>query len=300
MFNILKNYIDNMHHTIKKDQVMEAFDNTMSSIEQEVIPALDSVIADGDLKAVKDNKFLNNIRKLVKVRSKDNKDFLTNVKSIFKAIQAEEKHIRDLINKDLNDYVTEAGSTARDITIVKLITDIGSLTFYTMDLCYFLIVDTKDTSIPKRRLEDVREGVDSYISIVNTFNKNFDKYVKEIAKVADQVISMDGNPSMMDSILKSRGKFLSLPFSGFNGNPIYHIRMWLVDQEIERYELLKEKKKVIELKLLDLKLEAQNEKNPKLKTQIEYYEEKISKIEYNIKDIEDDEDGVSDYIPVVF
>ena len=184
---------------------------------------------------------------------------------------------------------------------MKLVSDIAALAFYIQDLIYFILVDVKETAIPKIRLDDIRKNSGSFVVLFNYYYKGLSKIVKELPRVSDEIVYReDAKPSMMDKLFKSKGKLLSLPVSGFNGNPIYHIRMWLVDKEMERYELLKEKKKLIELKLLDLKLQAQNESDPKLKTQIEYYEDKIGKLEYNIKEIEDDDESVGDYIPVVF
>lgn len=70
--------------------------------------------------------------------------------------------------------------------------------------------------------------------------------------------------------------------ASFIGNPIYHLRLLLVDLEMLRLETLKERKRVLELKVLELKQkETTGKVDPKLKNQIQYYEEKITKV--NIK-----------------
>jgi len=300
VYRELKRVLDSLSSTVKKESVAESFENIMTGLTDEVLPVLNDLIKDGNESFIKDNQFLKNMSKLT-VRSKDNKAYLEAIKKLLNDISKEEKEISKLIEKELSDYVTSKGSTAKDLTIMKLVTDIGSLVFYVQDLNYYILVDQKDTAIPKVRLTDIRSNSGSFVNLFNAFHKDFSKYVKDISRVSEEIVNKpDATPSMMDALFKSRGKLLTLPASGFNGNPIYHIRMWLVDKEIERYELLKDKKKLIELKLLELKLEAANESNPKLKSQIEYYEEKISKLEYNIKEIEDDEESASDYIPVVF
>ena len=66
----------------------------------------------------------------------------------------------------------------------------------------------------------------------------------------------------------------------FIGNPIYHLRLFLVDLNSMRLESLKEEKGLLELRLLEL-----NESNAdgKLKRQISYYENKLNKLDMKIK-----------------
>jgi hypothetical protein len=62
--------------------------------------------------------------------------------------------------------------------------------------------------------------------------------------------------------------------------------MWLVDREMDKYESLKDTKKLIELRINELKLKERETRDPKLEKQIEYYEDKLASIEYEIKNIE--------------
>jgi len=65
----------------------------------------------------------------------------------------------------------------------------------------------------------------------------------------------------------------------FIGNPIYHIRLFLIDIDLLKLERLKEKKRLLELRLLEL----QGKNDPKIKKQIEYYEDKLNKLELKIE-----------------
>jgi len=80
----------------------------------------------------------------------------------------------------------------------------------------------------------------------------------------------------------------------FIGNPIYHIRIILADLELNRLERYKESKRLAELKLLELKAKLNNaspEELEKIRKQINYYEEKIERLNLKIKAIEDDIKG---------
>ena len=76
--------------------------------------------------------------------------------------------------------------------------------------------------------------------------------------------------------------------STFIGNPIYHLRLLLVDLQMLRLETLKERKRILELKVLELKQkETTGKVDPKLKQQIQYYEDKIKKVNMKIDKIMD-------------
>ena len=80
--------------------------------------------------------------------------------------------------------------------------------------------------------------------------------------------------------LSHKYKGLSL---NFIGNPIYHLRLFLVDLEMLRLERLKNRRKLVELKLLELRSKDPND--PKIKKQIEYYEKKLETLDRKINRI---------------
>jgi len=75
----------------------------------------------------------------------------------------------------------------------------------------------------------------------------------------------------------------NLPTTNFVGNPIYHFRKFLVDLELKKLESLKDRKRLLELKLAELKQQQAGKPNdPKLQKQIEYYEKKLEQVEHKI------------------
>lgn len=74
----------------------------------------------------------------------------------------------------------------------------------------------------------------------------------------------------------------------FMGNPIYHLRLFLVDLRTMRLESLKEEKTLLELRILELK---NGDPDGKLKSQISYYENKLNKLDMKIKRLADTDKG---------
>jgi len=75
---------------------------------------------------------------------------------------------------------------------------------------------------------------------------------------------------------------------GFIGNPIYAIRIFLTDLEISKYETLKDQKRLLELKIAELKTNSGELDDPKLINQIDYYQTKLEKTEMKLDSIMED------------
>ena len=63
--------------------------------------------------------------------------------------------------------------------------------------------------------------------------------------------------------------------------------MWLIDRDIAKLEALKDKKRLIELRIMELKIEEKSGEDGDLSKQIEYYEDKLANIEYKIEKLEE-------------
>ena len=286
----LLNYVGGMGHTVKKGDVLTSLENVFNNIENDVIPTLSEMVESGNLEAIEKNKDIKVISNNGVIRAKDNKDLLSKIQKVFEDIIKEKSHLTKIVDKDLSDVITTRTITAKDAAILRVVNDIGGMALYVIDLCYYILIDGSDTEFPKIKLKQIKEGLPTFNNMLKVYGKDFSKLVSALPKVSNQPIEVDeGNEGMLESLLAKKGKVVDLPVAqGFINNPFYHIRMWLVDREIEKYETLKDKKRLVELRLMELKLKAKHENDPKLKGQIEYYENKLTSMEYAIKEIEED------------
>jgi hypothetical protein len=290
MIDAILRFINTMGSVTKKEQVLKNTDVIFTGIQNEIIPLLKEII-DKDPKIINENLFLKNIVNMSKDNYKDNYDFINELVKFFENVIKHEKEINKIIDESLSEIITDKTATAKDLAILKVISDIGSMSLYIADLMYYCLLLNDETNYPKIKIKQIKENGIVFTSLFNVYKNNLNDIIKKLPRVSSELINdkADANVSMLSKLLHATGLVVDLPVSnGFSNNPIYHIRMYLVDREIKKYEALKEKRKLIELKLLELKLEENGDSNPKLKKQIEYYEDKLSGIEYDIKEIEED------------
>lgn len=287
----IRKLLQDMKHTVKKSDIMEQLNNTVLALNNEVLPTVNellTLVSEKNL-SMETLPELSNLNRET-FKSKDIKSFVNNIVISIKNLNTISADLISLADKEIPDLLGKDVVTVKQAYLLNVITNITNFTLYTPDIVLYIInlidnkVNNKPLSFVKFKLIEIRTDLNRYGNLLVMFkdSKNIVSEINKLSKDRVLVDSKDNGTFNMLSFSKSK-----LPLVGFIGNPIYHIRMWFVDAEINKYELLKEKKKLTELKILELKARQNNEVDPKLQKAVEYQEEKLAKIEYQIRKTEE-------------
>lgn len=287
----IRKLLQDMKHTVKKTDIMEQLNNTVLALNNEVLPTVNELLVLVSEKNLSMEMLpeLSNLNRET-FKSKDVKSFVNNMVISIKNLNAISADLISLADKELPDLLGKDVTTVKQAYLLNVITNITNFTLYTPDIVLYIInlidnkVNNKPLSFVKFKLIEIRTDLNRYGNLLVMFkdSKNIVSEINKLSKDRVLIDSKDNGTFNMLSFSKSK-----LPLVGFIGNPIYHIRMWFVDAEINKYELLKEKKKLTELKILELKARQNNEVDPKLQKAVEYQEEKLARIEYQIRKTEE-------------
>lgn len=273
---------------LKKGNVTQTLDYTLDNIRNNIIPILDSMTANRILTILKSNPRLTKFGKDCEFKGSNPYTVLEELKKFFNRVLNESGKLQDHINKYLSATMSSKAVTARDGAILRIVSDLSSISLYTLDFLHSSLVENNKSNFPKAHTKQVDSGYVPYCSLIRHYNKELEKNISDIKEVSLENINFTGDNSILNTFFKNTGKVINLPVSGFVGNPIYHYRMWLADKEHKKYEKNKEEKRLLELRLLAL--QADKDKDGvdinKLNKQIEYYEEAISDIEFKISQYE--------------
>lgn len=274
---------------MKKEQVERYVDLLFKILNDELLTSFQVITQDKDIQVIKKNTYLTNFYKQADIKASNNFEALVKMESFFKEMSKAESTIRKLTDKHISKVIANTSIKAKDGAIIKILTDCFSMVSYTLDFLYFIIVDEKHSELPKIKFNKIREGLVNYITLYKTYSKYFDKMLVDVTNIPDEEFELEIDEvkqQMKEMIIAQNSKLVTLPVSGFIGNPIYHFRMWLVDRDFKEIEDLKIKKQLIELKLMELKLKEKNEEDANLTKQIAYYEDKLTSIEYKIEKLQ--------------
>jgi len=127
-----------------------------------------------------------------------------------------------------------------------------------------------------------------FMLVLRALDHSGKEYEKIFADIPD--INVDGDN--VDAVAAAVGVKnldpLSLGVHGLVLNPIYHVRIALTDWQVARYDSAKEERKMLEYQLLDLKNALDNKQDPKLEKALEYTQDRVSRLNFKIRKMEEE------------
>lgn len=305
--------------SVKKSRVVEELQSTINILANEVLPPLEDLTALIQEKKVTDKELEANFPcKTIVANYKEYKRspsaFIVSVREILSNLVKKENDIIKCIDKTFKTPVTTDRSiTIGEMFVIDLVKAINLVTTFTSDLILTIAFDLRGgTGLNKKFLQKVNGCIVGYVSALSQLDsKKLDDRLNKIPvlnrnKVGEAItlIFEDGidpdkveentdKPAvgMLKSLLETSNlsgmvSLGSLGRAGFIYSPIYHLRMAWADFEISRYESLKNNKQATEAILLDLRLKKEGTNDPSLDKQIQYYENKLTSIQYKIDEYE--------------
>lgn len=286
MVNGIKSILEVLKNNIKKDDVLKNIDFTVKLIDDDILPTLEG-LKNSKIKAIQNNKMINSLGKMCNIRG----NAIEGLYEFFKAARNNMFWMIAFVDKKFPTIVTEATVTGMTGVTIKVVTDVTSMASFILDFLNFAISSESNSGKMTRvQIERIKSGMGTFMELFKVYNNTFPIIEKELPNVSNEILNFDQpNLGMLNILLAKTGKVIKIPTShGFVGNPIYHIRLWMMDREIEKYEADKDRKKLLELKVLGLQMdkEADGVDKNKINKQIDYYEEKIQDLEYKISKFE--------------
>lgn len=270
----------------KKEQLLKIFRNITSEMEENLLPSLTEIVKIEKERKIEKSSIIEATEAIFKLKKIKGKSIFKPLEEVFLSISKNKAAVEDLISKHASSVLTSRILTIKDAAILKLVDDVSSMVLFGMDLVICALADANNTSFPKIKFRKLKEGLPAFAEMVaNYTNNDIGETVEEISKLDGSTIDKDSNPTMTNLKLKSNG--ININFgNNFINNPFYHIRMWLVDRDMEKLEALKDKRRLVELRLMELKMER-NSGDDSLQGQIEYYEEKLASLDYKIEKLQE-------------
>lgn len=292
LYNTLFNYKSFQDTDIEKGNVVDIIDNiTLSAKSNAVKNYIEFIefLNNNDLPNEQEKRLIKVFKQLgikkstnIKLGTIEIKDFLLEVLS---ALQ----DIKPIAIDALPDTIDISVMSAREMGIIGTITIFSAIVFALEDLSlYFLYVieDAKKFMFPIKNKEFIKDLI--------MLKSNYKELRGKCAAKVKILRKLDGELEVKDSDSFGQhadglNKRFTIGTNGFLGSPIFIMRKAWEDFKIERIEAMKDKKSLFELKLTNLKHKNDGSgKDLKIENAIEYYEERITKYEREIKAFEED------------
>lgn len=196
---------------------------------------------------------------------------------VISVLENNKEDISDSIS-NMPKMLTTTGLTTNQALSINVIDNIRFFVNYTVDLLMMVI----------EHLNSVKESVYS-LPIIRDKKKSLYDYYTILVKYADfstVLVDLDNlvinkQTKMVETILSDRK--VNVINRGFVGSPIYHIQLWMVDNDIRNIKILEKKKEYVELLLAELELKKSNSYDSEVETQIITAKEMINEYENKIE-----------------
>lgn len=290
-------FIRSMLPRLRKDQILEDLRITEGELKNSVTPAYDDA-----------EKFF----KTAKLKSKDSAEMSTTFYRNYKASRVNKQNmvleigsrIKNVVanlkfvseqNEDLLERdVFKDGLTAKKAILVRSAEQLSFVSRYAIDLLNLVYLnETKEMGGAVHDLVPIQKSkltgnVGNFAAILSIFGEEPEKFQKQFDTMPDVVINEKTFSSLAAVYTDDNLDPLHIPLvSGFESNPIYHLRLLVAEWQADRYKVYKDKKRMLELRLLNLKMLDEKNPDPKVEQEIEYIQNRIEGLEFKMKKMEE-------------
>lgn len=318
---MITEYIKSLLGMVKKDDVLEDLRITQKKIEylKNICSTATSGFVSKDKSAdavgvvltkltSKEYKSVStDFYRYYKSRARVSKQLIPDIGVGLKTVDANLGYIETQLEQMLEAAAIKEGITAKKAILIRASEHLSFIADFTTDLVMFLasaeILEAKkdlikSKSIPSEDIADhesmnlylskkINTNIINYAKLLTIYTMSPDDFKEQLDNIPDVIINDKTSASVMSVYGEKKvDPFATALTSGFSGNPIYHYRLIIADWQNQRYQLMKEKKKMLELKVMQLQLLNEKNPDPKLEKEIEYMENRISKMEFALHEME--------------
>lgn len=270
---------------VKRNDLENEIDDIYSNIRVNIKPMVDLVL---DLSKKKNIK-LSEISFLDKTSlSADFKEvsrLVIKINSVLDGILANRGDLEDYVSK-IPNQISTTGITTNQALSINVIDNLRFFIEMSGDILLYIAEQyngTEDSAFTVKITRLKKNLLYDYYNILVGYS-NFKTVIVDL----DNMV-INNNDAMIESVLSDKdvnivGRTEHL-VKGFIGNPIYHIRIWLVNRDISSIKTLEKKREYVELLLAELELKQSNQYDATLEASIENakalineYEDKIEKL----------------------
>ena len=233
-----------------------------------------------------------------KVKLSPQQNIAADTLTLFANIKANGEYISKEISEAVNDVIVSQALTAYKANLLRAVAHYAFMTRFALDLANFFYTNeveasgadvSKEYKLNKKQVEFITKNIWVYARLVSVYGSDEKSFEERISSIEEVTLPSGEVDEVIDGFAGNKiDVFNNLP-SGFIGSPIYSIRLVFAEWEATRYQHLKNQKKLLELRLLHMKMlkeSGQNDVN--LEKEINHLQKRATDVDHQIARIEED------------
>lgn len=233
-----------------------------------------------------------------KVKLSPGKNIASDVLTLFKNVKTNGEYISKQISDAVNDVVVSQALTAYKANLLRAVGHYYFMTKFALDMAnFFYVVEAengdidlnKEYKLNKKQKEFITKNIWIFARMLALYGENHDVFKDRLDDITEVMLPKEEVDNVVDIYNAEKiDMFNNLP-NEFIGSPIYSVRLIFAQWEADRYRELKDKKKLLELRYLHMKLlKEQGQSDVNMEKEIEHLQKRITDIDYKLSRIESD------------
>lgn len=297
MKNSIFDFIASLAPRIERPVVLKDIDDTIKELSEYALPMTRDMATQAGLGRMKSVTYL----KLTKEfeaqggRLRGDGNVFDRMIQHLTTLLLNAEQARKFIDAYLGHDTVRDGITARGAVLLRTVGSMSFASRFTLDLLNHILDEevalnnkTRVDSPPKQSIY-VDSNISRYVTILLELGNDAKGFKKRFEDMPDIYIREDNADSISNLYQASSINIFPRTFSlnGFRGNPIYHIRLMINEWEARRYNAAKDKKVILELRLMVLQNQQSDSYNPMAEKEIENIQARIEKYDRFIRETEE-------------
>jgi len=291
-------YVKSLLPTFGQDRLVDDLSRLRAELHELVLPSLEQAEKAFHGKKFK-SKLAKDVEHTLQGRFKDHSrgDLFQILTDILKdapgKVDALEKLVEECFAKD----VVKEAITYRKASILKYTEVMSFALHYTVRMALRIIAaetnaaaggsdeDATLSAAERQFLDDKYIAWLDALVVLDRPTADLDPFIMAIPDVTASVESAPAVEAMVEARTLDPMKLNMISPSW---NPIYHVRSYLAEIQVASINRAKEERKLVELRLHELKLKQQGQNDARVEKQIELVEERLKKIDFKIAKLADE------------
>lgn len=293
-------YLKALFPMLEKSKILEDLKITISELEKYSIPSYSNAgdyFKTNKLKSEEVVDLSNLFYRNFDTRGSKQVNFISEINKRLPSLLENARYIHDQLDALLETSVINEGLTAKKASFIRASEVMSFISKYLIELLNAAYV--YEALNLKAELQETLELSPASIKYLNANISRFSRVFSDLSvdhktftKLYSSIPEVILNSKTEQSIKGIYNEKQIDPFSsgfiaGFSYNPIYHTRMIIAEWQTNRYNANREKKKVLELRLLHLKMLADDKNDAALEKEITYLQSRIDNLERKMREVED-------------
>lgn len=218
--------------------------------------------------------------------------------TLFANVKTNGEKIKKEIAEIANEVIVSQAMTASKANIIRAVGHLYFVTKFALDLLNYVYANeamaagielTKESIPNAKQIQLIDKNLWIYARILSVYGSDPKFFSDELDGISKITIPKEMVEEVVDHYTTDKVDiFDNLP-AGFVGSPIYTVRLIFAQWEADRYKQLKDKKKLLELRYLHLRMvQEQGDGNVATEKEMEFLQKHITDIDYKTSRIEAD------------